>query len=370
MRSHRHVMLPVCLASSILVGCGEEPAPSQDVGSTSSTRGTIAGSTSPRAVFEAFREATSSGNWTRAMELGTRTTQEVIALGTLVSASLLGAFDPSKQTTLDELLETHGLGKTQRAAMSSFEDTKQALNTVTDLPRLVVELSKWMEANADDGRTNGFEELRELKDLEVDGDQARGIVTIAPPKGLEGAGHSQRPIEFRKVAGSWKVHLSFETPPSQPVEPKDPVTFDGETAGTLGTVTCGESTFGLNHVLAYETTSFDEPCLTVLFSERPLSETDLRLLQQNLDAGREAHTSTRGPELRLTLDRAEKPSVRNLSFDDGETQYSMSGGQSFTVDVTIDGQRLQGRVGMPVSNLFGKALGFVAEFDTNVLKGQ
>lgn len=205
------VNLPVVLIAFVTVfsGCGGEqdaepgtPAkPAKPA--TAATPGTPEASATPEAAFAAFQEAAKKNDWKTVAELLTPESQESMAAGMLVGASLIAAFEEEKGKEFEQLMSKHGLDVDPEEGPPGMEDAsmedalKAVISPIKDKPAFIADMVGWLEENADD---SGFDEIGSatLSDLTITGDTASGTLTV---------NDEPQPIEFRRSNGRWLIQM-------------------------------------------------------------------------------------------------------------------------------------------------------------------
>ena len=347
------VMATVC-------GCGGDAAtsssPSQENAAPASRQ-----FDTPEAVYVAMVEATKNKDYKTMAELSTPDTQALMAGGMIFGAGFMTIEDENKEKELKELLGRHGIDMDDEAEppadMSPEEAMKAMVEPVEDLPTFIDEIMTWMDKNSDDD-SGGFAELGELGEVTVDGDSASaGGETDQGPQ----------PIEFRKLDGSWRVHLPMDGPGGGDMPPELGLE-EPEDDGTpgLGTLWYGDKAVKLQHAMAYKSKFFDDPCTVVLLTARPTSERDLNNLKKMLtEEGNDDAFFARGPHVKLSLDENGELMFMFAWIDN----MSINSNSGVEVDIQIEGDRVQGSADMPeAQEIADEEYRFEATFDVELMQ--
>ncbi len=352
------------IAVATIVGCGsEDPEPSATSDSTSSEAPETKVSTTsekkaatfdtPKAAFDAFVQASKAGEWPKVINVLSQESQTMFTASMVMDASF-STTDKAKQESLDQLLKKHGIDVNAEPEPGDENAGPESLiKSVKDLPALVSELSKWMSENADDS-DSGFMEVGELGEVTIDGDIA--TAQVDSERGM-------RPIEFRKVDGSWVVHLP-KPGRGEPESVSDSATEDDGTPG-IGTLWIGDEAYKLREATAYRSKFFDDPCTVVLLTARKMSPKQLEGLKKMLAKdGNDDSYFARGPHVKLTLDKDGKL----MSLFAWADSISISSNSGVEVTVKIDGNRISGKAARKEPKKTSNTkLRFEAEFDTEML---
>nr|ACS68541.1 hypothetical protein [uncultured bacterium FLS18] len=350
------VMTTVC-------GCGGNTATEDATTSSTQENGTLAGQQfdTPEAVYAALTEAAKNKDYKTVASLNTTDSQIAMAGGSIFGASFMTAGDENKEKELKELLDRHGIDMDAEEEPPDDPENatpeammKAMTAPIKDLPTFIGEIMAWMDKNSDDAG-GGFPEMRELREVTIDGDSANAVLeTDMGP----------RPFEFRKVNGSWLVHIPTEgaggdMPPDFD-EPED----DG-TPG-LGTLWYGDKAIKLRHALAYKSKFFDDPCTVVLLTARPVYDRDMNNLKQMLkEDGSDDAFFASGPNVKLSLD-AEGKLMFMFAWVDNMSINTNSG---VDMDVEIEGNRVHGTAAMPeAQEIADSEYRFEVTFDVELMQ--
>lgn len=182
----------------------------------------FAGYRSPQAVWEANRKAMMNEDWKTMYDTMAPTAQEQMVGGVTMLNQMVANQDPK----LAEILKRHGVEPAAQPDMSTFEGfaafeksgekMKQTASGIKDKRGYFVEIMKYFsERGQEQIKAMGKEDLAKklkaemksaleaatLKDVEINGDQARGKQTMtANGRTIE------TPIVFERVEGSWRMH--------------------------------------------------------------------------------------------------------------------------------------------------------------------
>jgi hypothetical protein len=313
----------------------------------------------PEAAYAALAAAAKKDNWESAAAILTPESQAMMAAGMIMSASFVTMGDENKEKELTELLGRHGIKlddeEPEPSADVSPSDMMMALTKpIKDLPVFLGQLSAWINKNGED-RGSGFAKLGKLGEVTIEGDTAKTIsqTDMGP-----------QPIEFRRVSGSWLVHLPMDGPPpgSGDSDLEEP---DDGTPG-LGTLSYGDKVIKLRHALAYKSKFFDDPCTVVLLTAKPVYDRDMNSLKQMLkEEGNDDAFFPSGTKVKLSLDAAGKL----LSFFAWVDNVSINGNNGVDVDLKIDGNRVHGTAEMAEPyEAAGTEYRFQAEIDTEMIQ--
>ncbi|MDA7977569.1 MAG: hypothetical protein MPJ50_02225 [Pirellulales bacterium] len=180
-----------------LTGCGNSP-----------------GGSSPDAAFNNFKTAVGNDDWETAIAQLTNESQDMMASGMVMMAAFASiSFDEDEAKANEEsfksLLASHGLDKAElddNASFASEDPTggmSELMAPVKNKPAFIADLIKWIDERSDDDGGMMDEVINgQLKNVEVDGETAKGV--IAMTKDGEA---NEEPVEFRKINGKWFIHL-------------------------------------------------------------------------------------------------------------------------------------------------------------------
>ena len=371
------LMIPMVL-SLAMFGCGggsstDEASSSDAAGSSSPAAGGAAstgssdassGSATPEATFAAFQQAAKDNDWKTAASLMSPESQAMLAGMSVIGSSFVPLEDPAKQKELEALLTKHGIDLTANEKEPTPEELaggQEAMmmsltESIPDKPAFIAEINAWMQKNSDEpggGLSDQFANLGELSDLKVEGDSAAAQIKTE---------FGPQPIEFRKSGDSWVVHLPTDSPGEARMSD-----FEEPDDGTpgIGTFWLGEESAKLRQAIAYPSTFFDDPCTVVLLTSRPLPERQLEELKRMLkEDGNDDAFFPRGTHLKVSLDEAGEV-VSLFGWAEG---MSINGNQGVDVDLTIEGDRVQGKIAMPeAKEIFDTSYRFEADVDAEVL---
>lgn len=134
--------------------------------------------------------------------------QAAMSMVMMLPAGIIAAFDPDAKQEFDALLKKHGLDEQkmeqdQSNADSPLGSIERLSSSIGDTKAFLADLMTFMDSHADDNEQDGFTlGDGKLENLEIRGEKATGTVKTTD---------KSEPIEFVKVAGSWKIVLPLET---------------------------------------------------------------------------------------------------------------------------------------------------------------
>ena len=169
---------------------------------------------SPEAVFEAAKSALADEDMEGFMNCLTPESQDLfsgmlVMLGTMMKgfAALAGDDPDALQSVskIEKVLETHGLSEDVMGMMESADESDPAaamqklVEPIKDKAAFVGDMFEIFNEMDDSKRPSPGDQFKgALKDIKIDGDSASAV--------LEDGGKSE-PVQFRKVEGSWLIHL-------------------------------------------------------------------------------------------------------------------------------------------------------------------
>jgi hypothetical protein len=217
--SHRTLTWLVALTLVALVaGCSKKSDPANSPsGSTSSGAGGGSGASAstgqgfetPQAAFEAFQSAMQENNWKAAAHCMTIESQETMAGGLAIVASLVAAFEPEKGATVKDVLKKHGLNPdSERPAAGSENPLRQMTAPIADKPAFIADMMDWMQKNSNP--SEGGPDMSQLKNMKLESVEISGDSAKAKIVHTDGTAAEDAPIEFRQVNGRWFVHVADE----------------------------------------------------------------------------------------------------------------------------------------------------------------
>ena len=170
---------------------------------------------SPEAVFEAAKSAMADEDMEGFMNCLTPESQDLLAgamvmLGTMMKGlaglAELGGEDADAQQSVSKIgkvLEDHGLTEDAMKKMEGADESdpasamKKLVEPIKDKAAFVGDMFE-VFSGMENGATEDFQFKGTLKDIKIDGDSASAV--------LEDGGTS-KPVQFKKVKGSWLIHL-------------------------------------------------------------------------------------------------------------------------------------------------------------------
>jgi len=354
----RRLMLPTLLifVMTALPGCGggESSKPAADKTKNSGSPSAKNESNqpdaaavyeTPQAAFDAFKKATKDDDWKVAAALMSPESQSMIAAGFTIGASFMTMADEEKGKELKKLLAKHGVDLEAEPEPGDEPAGPEALTApIKDLPAFIGEIVAWMDKQKD-GADKGFPEMGELGEVSVDGESATASVSTE---------RGPQPIEFRRVNGSWLIHLPMpkrpqagdlpKFDPDAPTPPKsdEPEADDG-TPG-LGTFHIDDKPYKLRHATAYPSKFFGDPCTVVLLTSSALEERDLQDLTQSLkDDGNDGAFFPLTPHVKLSFDNESHELVSMFIWADNNS-LSTSGSENFVAKFESADGKIKGAV--------------------------
>jgi hypothetical protein len=181
----------------------------------------------------------------------------------------------------------------------------------------------------------------------VEDGRARGTVKLKEPGSF-----------FDKV---YTAEISFDVPVlSRDATPAKRL-VDAPKLASSGTLTLGNKTYKLSHVVAYEMKQFDTPMTTVVLSERPLNLTKLKAALGKKSADDYFEFI---PQVKFVIDGEDNLNSMHIWADNA----SLSGNSDLAGDVVIEGGRVRGtaRTTKP-GEFFDKKYSVEASFDVELL---
>jgi hypothetical protein len=181
----------------------------------------------------------------------------------------------------------------------------------------------------------------------VEDGRARGTVKLKEPGSF-----------FKKV---YTAEISFDVPVlSRDATPAKRL-VDAPKLASSGTLTLGNKTYKLAHVVAYEMMQFDKPMTTVVLSEKPLNLAKLKAALGKKAADDYFEFT---PQVKFVIDSEDNVSSMHFWADN----TSVSGNSDLTGDVVIEDGRARGTVKMTKpGEFFDKQYRFDVSFDVDVL---
>ncbi len=364
----RRVLFTLLIAMPFICGCGGD-SKENGSGDSDSTANSSAGPKydTPEAAYKGFAAAAKKDDYGTLMSAMTPDSQSTMAFGMIMSASFMTMDEDekareTKEKSLSELLGKHGINLEDEEEpdpnedLENYDPQKEMLEMtkpIKDMPEFASQLAAWMKKN---GEKDGgpFPDFRELGKVTVDGDSAKATFDSDMGK---------QPIEFRKLDGSWRVHIPDERPGGAGLEEEEEVNTD---APSLGTLSYGDKVIHLRHATAYKSKFFDDPCTVVMLTTRPLYEREMNDLTEMLkETGSDEGMYVRGPKVKLTLD--EKGELQFLFAWVDNMSINRNGG--VITDIQIEGDRVHGRAAMAEPDeVAGTSYDFDVVFDTQLIQ--
>ncbi len=176
---------------TLWIGCQRGPA----------IVGSLAHAT-PEAAFQSLKQAIDNQDWLAVAKNLVPESQVNLAFALVMKTSFSTFGDEAKETSLNQLLTTHGLNLDDEGEVDGNEDLQENLNdmfkSVANIPALIGDLGEWSKRHAREGDHDKFLQMGTLSNVNTTGDKASGSVQT---------GDRSMPIEFRKTASGWLVHL-------------------------------------------------------------------------------------------------------------------------------------------------------------------
>jgi hypothetical protein len=345
----------VIVGFAFVIGCGrsDDQSTKQAEVVPDSDNAAAASFDSPATVFDAFSKAMKDNDWRSAVTMITPESQQMMVTGMVMQSAFMTMEDEAKGKELEQLFKKHGMDEPPLGDEGPSAGDDVDVNALVDnLPDFVGELSAWIEANEDDSE-GGFPELGELADLKLDGDTATAVAETEM---------GPQPIEFRKIDGTWKLHLATGPPPQPAIEDLG-LDFEETGEGEIGSMQLGEKTSGLNHAFAYRAKFFDDPCIVLVLTALEVSDEKKAELEEQLKEDAEnAVFFADGPSVSLTL----TPEGELMSMFVWIDNSSLSGNRGPVVDVELEGDTISGKVGLAPEKFGENELQFKATFETDI----
>lgn len=228
---HRAAVYVTAVALLTAAGCGKDKETEEKNGQPKGSGAAPAAAyDSPQAVFEAAKAATAEKDWKTFAGCLTEESRDVFAGGLVMMTGMIKAFSvgfagpegaeeaKAKIKPLDDVLAKHGLTEEvmkkaepkQPPGGGDPEAMTKALRAmaapIDDRTAFIADVFAAFE-KIGDSPADEMDMLANatLADVEIDGETATGTV-IQRQNGQE----KKEPIEFRKVDGSWRIHLTAE----------------------------------------------------------------------------------------------------------------------------------------------------------------
>lgn len=199
---HRFISALLCssllFVSVSLTGCGQKKY------------------TSPEAVFEAARSAVADEDMEGFMNCLTSESQDLfsgmlVMLGSMMKgfAALAGddADTAEAVSKMEKVFEKHGLTEDVMKEMEEADESdptaamEKLVEPIKDKAAFVADMLEAFKGLDNEGGSPADQFKGTLKDIKIDGDSASAV--------LEDGGKTE-PIQFKKVKGSWLIHLDPE----------------------------------------------------------------------------------------------------------------------------------------------------------------
>ncbi len=140
----------------------------------------------PQAAYDAFSSAAEQGDWKGAAMTLTPEAQDAMCVILLIPAGMMAAFDEEAGKELEAIMEKHGLSDDAMAPSAESLPVK-------DKPAFIGDVASWLTKQGSETADMGMPE-GDLADVQIDGDTATANI-------------DGEPIAFRKINGSWLIHL-------------------------------------------------------------------------------------------------------------------------------------------------------------------
>ena len=188
-------------------GGQQSASPQTGAGADPAAAAPMDASNSPEAVFAAMKQALQQDDWQAAAGFMTEDSQAMLAGSLVFMGGLAAAFGAENAGDIEALLQKHGITEQSMSEPPEGIDPTEPLGMmkaltagIKDKPAFIGEMIAWMDQQGDGSEVPDFSKA-ELSDLSIDGETATATVA-----NIEEA----QPIEFRRVNGTWLVHLPDE----------------------------------------------------------------------------------------------------------------------------------------------------------------
>lgn len=337
------------IATTCVVGCDDQA--------------TTARFDTPKDAYTAFADAAKQGDWGVAASALNPDSQAMMAVSMAFGASIMAGADEDLNQSLKDLMAKHGIDMDAEPEEPSdpenYDPQKERLKLVQpvkNLPVFLGEIGAWMKSTGKDS-PGGMAEMRELGDVKVTGETALAMCqTDMGPQS----------IGFVKENGGWLLDLMVEPTDEQLKDAGLESDNSDRNDPGLGAIYFGGQEVPLRHVLAYRSKFFDDPCIDVVLTAKPVHDRALKRLKRSLkEEGNGMGFFPDSPYIRLSIGNDGKL-VDMFAWIDN---ISMGFTDLTEIDVQIDGNRIQGSAGSTeVKQVQDKDFEFIADFDTELMQ--
>lgn len=163
----------------------------------------------PQATFQTYRTALVRKDWKASLTCLTPQSRDTVVGGLMVAVASASVMNEEAAA----VLEKHGIDRTQlvgdflAGALANLaspgdalgEGVRRCLDKIADKPAFVGDAAGWLEQNSQQaGAYFGKVEGAELSSVEIDGDTAKGTLTL-PVAGAKTA------LRFKRIEGRWLI---------------------------------------------------------------------------------------------------------------------------------------------------------------------
>lgn len=172
-------------------------------GCGSGTESAPASYSTPEEAFSAFKKAGETEDWKGMAMVLTPESQDGMCAVMMIGAAFAGMTDEAAGKEVEAIMAKHGITEDSMSPEAKSPPIK-------DKPAFIADMMSFMSKHADDSEDGSDMGMPkgELTDLKIDGDSATAKV-------------DDEPISFKKINGSWLIHmdeLAEGMSPSGPAE--------------------------------------------------------------------------------------------------------------------------------------------------------
>jgi hypothetical protein len=319
----------------------------------------------PQDAYTAFADATKHEDWITATKALNHDSQAMMASSMILGASIMAGADEDQNQALKTLLAKHGIdmdAEPEPPADPENYDPKAAMMSVVEpvehLPTFIGEVTAWMKSTGKES-PGGMAEMRELSEVKVNGETA--LATCETDMGPQ-------PVGFVKQNGGWLVDLTVEPSPEEMQQSGLDSGESDDDLPSLGAIFYGDEEIELKHVMAYRSKFFDDSCIDVVLTARPVHDREMNKLKRLLkEEGSAMGFFARGPNVRLSIG-TDGELLDVFAWIDN---VSMGLTPNTEIDIQIDDNRIQGSVESVTPKTIeerDRDFEFGAEFDVELLQ--